>query len=94
MSETRGYAWLGQGKAKKPAQPPPVDWLRAIILDRIESMGDRKEAAEACGMKYDSFRRLLKRSPREWKAEQLQAVITGLQISKKDYTEAWARYAQ
>lgn len=89
----RGTSWLNLDSAKK-APPPAIDWLRAIILDRIECIGDRKEAAEACGMKYDSFRRMLKKSPRDWREEQRQAVIKGLRISKKDYAEAWAKYAQ
>ena len=89
----RGTSWLNLDGGKK-APPPATDWLRAIILDRIESLSSRQEAAEACGMKYDSFRRMLKKSPRDWREEQRQAVIKGLRISKKDYAEAWAKYAQ
>lgn len=95
MGDNRGQAWLGLGDGKSSKNPPPAtDWLRAIIFDRIESIGDRKEAAALCGFKYDSFRKLLKKSPLEWKEEQRQAVKNGLRISQKDYLEAWAKYAQ
>lgn len=89
----RGSSWLGLDKAEK-APAPSVDWLRAIILDRIESIGSLKVASELCEMKYDSFRRLLKKSPLDWKEEQRQAVRKGLRISKKDYAEAWSKYIQ
>ena len=87
----RGEAWLGlKDKSKKV----PADWLRGLILDRVETIGDRQKAAAACGIPYNSFRRLLKKSPRDWQEEQRQAIVKGLGISKKDYAEAWAKYAQ
>lgn len=94
MGADRGYAWLGQTKEKKKNPPPPYDMLWGMVLLYVHYAGGKKEAAQMCEMDYNSFRRLLKKSPRDWREEQRQAIVKGLGISKKDYAEAWAKYAQ
>lgn len=63
-------------KYSKPA--PPIDWLRAAILERSAVLGyDLKALAAAGGVSYDSMRHYIRTSPWSW-PEQLRTKICKL----------------
>ena len=46
---------------------PPIDWLRAAVLERQAVLGyDLKRLAVVGGVSYDYFRKLIRMSPWEW----------------------------
>lgn len=46
---------------------PPVDWLRAVVLERKDVLGyDLKRLAKIGGVSYDYFRKLIRMSPWDW----------------------------
>lgn len=48
---------------------PPIDWLRAAILERQAVLGyDLKKLAVVGGISYDYMRRLIRISPWSWPA--------------------------
>lgn len=48
-------------------QAPPIDWLRAAILERQDVLGyNLKDLAEVGGCSYDYFRKLIHVSPWDW----------------------------
>ena len=48
---------------------PPIDWLRAAILERQAVLGyDLKKLAAVGGVSYDSMRSWIRRSPWDWPA--------------------------
>lgn len=49
------------------AKRPPIDWLRAAILERKMTLGyDLKGLAVVGGISYEYMRRLYTRPPQEW----------------------------
>lgn len=51
-------------------KPPPIDWLRAAILERQAVMGyDLKRLAGVGGISYDYMRKLITVSPWEWPSD-------------------------
>lgn len=50
------------------AQPPPVDWLWAAVLERQRVYGmDLKTLADIAGVGYGNMRGMMNMSPWEWK---------------------------
>ena len=46
---------------------PPIDWMRAAILERIAVSGlTLKTVANAADINYETFRRYIRVSPWEW----------------------------
>lgn len=46
---------------------PPIDWLRAAILERKDVYNlDLRQMAEIAGVSYEQMRRYIRRSPWEW----------------------------
>lgn len=58
---------------------PPIDWLRAAILERMAVLGvDRKELAECAHINYDVLRKYFMRSPWDWPEDIRQSVCDRL----------------
>ena len=54
---------------------PPIDWLRAALLERQAVLGyDLKQLAKIGGISYDSMRHYIRISPWDW-PEPLRARI-------------------
>lgn len=48
-------------------QAPPIDWLKAAILERQDALGyNLKDLAAVGGISYDHMRRLIHVSPWDW----------------------------
>ena len=48
-------------------QRPPIDWLRAAVLERQATLGyDLKRLSVVGGISYDYMRKLIRVSPWEW----------------------------
>ena len=59
----------------------PVDWLRAIVLERMKTNGlDAKSLAILTGFKYDYVRKLMSVSPTEWPQSVKKKVFKALEI--------------
>ncbi len=59
----------------------PVDWLRALVLERMKTNGlDGKDLAGLTGFKYDYIRKLLSQSPTEWPQSAKKRVFRSLEI--------------
>lgn len=52
------------------ADPPPIDWLHAAILERKVVLGyDLKKMSKVAGVCYDTMRRYIRQSPWTWEAD-------------------------
>lgn len=52
---------------EKYCQNPPIDWLRAAVLERQAVLGyDLKRLAVVGGISYEYMRKLIRTSPWEW----------------------------
>lgn len=50
-----------------PHKAPPIDWLRAAILERQKVYGyDLKKMAKIAGVEYGTMRSMMRKSPWEW----------------------------
>ena len=72
-------------RLKNEPKYPPIDWLKAAILERKQVMGlTMADLAEAAHMSPDSFRHLLtdkSRTVLDWKPETRRAVCRRLEIN-------------
>ena len=49
---------------------PPIDWMRAAILERIDVLGyDLKTLSKIAEVDYGTFRHYIRKSPWEWPNE-------------------------
>lgn len=65
----------------KRAQEPPIDWLKAAILERIDQRNITKaELAQQAGIGYANFLVLMRKSPMDWRREQRESVCRVLGI--------------
>ena len=68
------------GKSARP-QAPPIDWLKAAILERMDALDmNKRELAYAAGIGYDNMLVLLRKSPGDWKRTQRESVCRVLGI--------------
>lgn len=52
---------------EKYCRNPPIDWVRAAVLERQAVLGyDLKKLSAVGGISYDYMRRLIRVSPWEW----------------------------
>ena len=64
------------------AKYKPVDWLRALVLERMKTNGiDAKSLAILTGFKYDYMRKLMAVSPTEWPQSAKKRVFKALEIN-------------
>lgn len=60
---------------------PPIDWLKAAILERMDTKHMTKQAlADAAGIGRDNMLVLMRKSPMDWKREQRESVCRALGI--------------
>lgn len=60
---------------------PPIDWLKAAILERIDAKGyNLKTLAAATVISYEYMRKLMTRPPMEWPYDCRDAVCKALGI--------------
>ena len=73
--------------AKK--QDPPIDWLKAAILERMAAFGfTREDVSTLSGISPGTFRGMMNRPPAEWDHHQRHAVLSALHIRISDMPEA------
>lgn len=64
----------------KPKEPP-IDWLKAAILERMDCKGyNLKKLSAACGIEYEALRWIMRKPPMDWKRPQREAVCKALGI--------------
>lgn len=70
------------GEAIKQNSTPPIDWLRAAVLERQAVLGyDLKQLAVVGGISYDSMRKLIRVSPWDWPAPVREKVCRKLGVT-------------
>lgn len=64
---------------KYAPKAPPIDWLRAAMLERQDVMGyNLKQLAEVGGISYSYMRTLSRKSPWDWPKPVLEKVCREL----------------
>ena len=55
------------GEKYSQSKRPPIDWLRAAVLERIAVLDySSQQLADLTGLSYDAMRRYLRTSPWNW----------------------------
>lgn len=66
---------------KYSPKPPPIDWLRAAILERQAVLGfDLKKLAAVGGISYDYMRKLIRVSPWDWPSPVREKICKALGV--------------
>ena len=61
---------------------PPIDWLRAAILERQAVLGyDLKQLAGVGGISYDSMRHYIRMSPWNWPPALREKICSALGLT-------------
>lgn len=64
---------------------PPIDWLKAAILERMAVNGyTREDVCSLSGISTGTFRAMMTRPPAEWEHRQRHAVLAALRIRIAD----------
>lgn len=64
----------------KPEEPP-IDWLKAAVLERLDAKGyTLKRLSAETGIGYENMRALMRRPPMAWKPEHRDNVCRVLGI--------------
>ena len=72
------------------AQPPPIDWLWAAVLERQKVFGITSEdLAKIAGVTYGHMRQMVNKSPWSWRCEPRERVCEyfGISISVSPTTD-------
>ena len=68
----------------KPKEPP-IDWLKAAILERMEALGfNREDVCTLADISAPTFRMMMKDPSGEWNHAQRRAVLKALHINIAD----------
>ena len=68
--------------AARKASEPPIDWLKAAILERSSVFGlNQKDLAQEAHVSYGVFRKYMMRSPWEWPDDIRNSVCKRLGIN-------------
>ena len=64
---------------------PPIDWLKAAILERMAVNGyTREDVCSLSGISAGTFRAMMTRPPAEWEHSQRCAVLSALHLRIAD----------
>lgn len=67
-------------------QEPPIDWLKAAILERMEVQGfTRAEVCELSGVSGTTFRTMMKADAATWDFDNRRAILKALHIKVADF---------
>ena len=67
---------------------PPIDWLKAAILERMSVLGlNREDVSTLSGISPGTFRGMMNRPPVEWDHHQRRAVLSALHLRIADMPE-------
>lgn len=65
---------------------PPIDWLKAAILERMSALGlNREDVSTLSGISPGTFRGMMNRPPAEWDHHQRRAVLSALHLRIADF---------
>ena len=68
------------------AKDPPIDWLKAAILERMSALGfTREDVCTLSGISAGTFRGMMNRPPAEWDHHQRRAVLLALHLRIADF---------
>lgn len=71
----------------KPKEPP-IDWLKAAILERMAVFGfTREDVCSLAKISATTFRTMMNIPPTEWNHQQRRAVLNALHIRIADMPE-------
>lgn len=64
---------------------PPIDWLKAAILERMAAFGfTREDVSTLAGISAGTFRSMMAKPPAEWDHHQRHAVLSALHLRIAD----------
>ena len=64
---------------------PPIDWLKAAILERMAAFGfTREDVSTLAGISAGTFRGMMAKPPAEWDHHQRHAVLSALHLRIAD----------
>ena len=64
---------------------PPIDWLKAAILERMSAFGfTREDVSTLAGISAGTFRAMMAKPPVEWEHRQRCAVLSALHLRISD----------
>ena len=64
---------------------PPIDWLKAAILERMAAFGfTREDVSTLAGISAGTFRAMMAKPPVEWEHRQRCAVLSALHLRISD----------
>lgn len=67
---------------------PPIDWLKAAILERMSALGfTREDVCTLSGISAGTFRAMMAKPPVEWEHRQRSAVLSALHLRIADMPE-------
>lgn len=67
---------------------PPIDWLKAAILERMYALGfTREDVCTLSGISAGTFRAMMAKPPVEWEHRQRCAVLSALHLRIADMPE-------
>jgi lambda repressor-like predicted transcriptional regulator len=67
---------------------PPIDWLKAAILERMSALGfTREDVSTLAGISAGTFRVMMAKPPAEWEHRQRCAVLSALHLRISDMPE-------
>ena len=67
---------------------PPIDWLKAAILERMYALRlTREDVCTLSGISAGTFRGMMNRPPAEWEHRQRSAVLSALHLRISDMPE-------
>ena len=65
---------------------PPIDWLKAAILERMSALGfTREDVCTLSGISAGTFRGMMNRPPADWDHHQRRAVLLALHLRIADF---------
>ena len=66
---------------------PPVDWFKALVLERINARPQysMKKLADDSKINYSTLRKLMDKDTQDWSKEQRRAVCRVLHITEEQY---------
>ena len=67
---------------------PPIDWLKAAILERMSAFGfTREDVSTLARISAGTFRAMMAKHPVEWEHRQRSAVLSALHLRIADMPE-------
>lgn len=64
---------------------PPIDWMKAVILERMEAFGFcREDVCTLANISQPTFRSMMREPAMKWEYSKRKAVLKALHISVAD----------